>query len=480
MTLNIERYYQEKDSVLNTDTFDRDRFVRMVNKSPNLGDLIQNHSEGNPDFPALMGDVWASLYKTKPALKSFEEEESSSEEWTSPINYPLIKRLMSEDAFHDMKTVTTLDEITSAIGSMRVSDMIEEWLYQQMEENQELKNQMDNYIQQKEQGIEPSQVDSEKLQAIIEGQVEQNGDQFGKILVQAKEGAKEAKDNLKSLFGSAGNQDGDLEEVPLSDKIALAEKISMDKSFKKIAEWAGHFKAIARKKQKSKHKDSVERSGVTLGSDLERLLPQELAMFSAPSTKKDFMRRYVEGQTMMYSPKGKESLGKGPILLCLDQSGSMKSLDPQSKGFSLALAMIARKQKRDFVMICFSNNVQRVFDFPKGKISISDLVEMATFFAGGGTQYVPPLREAMKMIAERSHLKKADIVFVTDGNPEDAYYVEKKITPEIKEFQKQYETQVLSLLIGSQVSQQHVKNFSNKVLLASDFTSEDATDIFSL
>ncbi|WP_443258258.1 vWA domain-containing protein [Virgibacillus sp. L01] len=67
------------------------------------------------------------------------------------------------------------------------------------------------------------------------------------------------------------------------------------------------------------------------------------------------MRKFVEGQTMVYDKKGKETLGKGPIILCLDESGSMRDLESQSKGFALALISYAKKQKRDFALISFSN-----------------------------------------------------------------------------------------------------------------------------
>ncbi|MBD7982977.1 hypothetical protein H9649_00170 [Sporosarcina sp. Sa2YVA2] len=136
---------------------------------------------------------------------------------------------------------------------------------------------------------------------------------------------------MKSLLGGtgAGNGDKELKKVPLRDQIALAEKIVSDKKMKVIAEWAGSFKQIARKKQKSKHNEAMERSGVTLGNEIERLLPMELGLYTHATTKNDFLLRYIEGQTMQYEQKGQEVLGKGPIVLCLDQSGSMSKLDTQ-------------------------------------------------------------------------------------------------------------------------------------------------------
>src|SRR5699024_737650 len=112
-------------------------------------------------------------------------------------------------------------------------------------------------------------------------------------------------------------------------------------------------KQIAKNKQKSKHTDSMERKGVTIGSDIEMMLPSELALYKHNSTKQDFLRRFAEGQVMQYDNEAKEKLGEGPIIICLDQSGSMTHLDEQSKGFVLALMGIAKKQKRYFVLFPF-------------------------------------------------------------------------------------------------------------------------------
>ena len=119
---------------------------------------------------------------------------------------------------------------------------------------------------------------------------------------------------------------------------------------------------------------------MTFGNDIERLLPQELGQYIKPGTRLDFLKRYAEGQTMIYSPKGKETLGKGPIVICLDESGSMSSQINQAKGFCLALAMIAKKQKRDFCVIPFSNKTGEKIDCPRGKVTTAHVLKMANNF----------------------------------------------------------------------------------------------------
>ncbi len=57
----------------------------------------------------------------------------------------------------------------------------------------------------------------------------------------------------------------ELKKVPLRNQLSLAEKIASDKKMKEIADWAGRFKHIARKKHKTNYSDSMDRNGVTIG-----------------------------------------------------------------------------------------------------------------------------------------------------------------------------------------------------------------------
>nr|WP_246021036.1 hypothetical protein [Paenibacillus lentus] len=162
----------------------------------------------------------------------------------------------------------------------------------------------------------------------------------------------------------------ELKKVPLKDQLILAERLSHDKKMKDIARWAGRMKVIANRKQRSKYKDAINRNGIKQGNAVEQLLPMELGSYASPTTRMDFLRRYVEGQTLQYDTKGPEQLGKGPIILCLDQSGSMRGRDTISKGFALALMSIARKQRRDFAWIPFSSHAADPLIYERGKILI--------------------------------------------------------------------------------------------------------------
>ena len=70
---------------------------------------------------------------------------------------------------------------------------------------------------------------------------------------------------------------------------------------------------------------------------------------------------------------------------------------------------IARKQRRDFAWIPFSSNAAAPLIYERGKITVQDMIQLATIFLGGGTSFEPPLRVASQVI-QQSRFNQADIV----------------------------------------------------------------------
>lgn len=466
-------------SVLNTDAFDRRRFREVFEMSAQLQKI--RGASALPMFEHLLADIWASLYKMKPQMRTGEVAHDLI------VNQLLMQKIMGEAHFMNYRKFTRLDDLTSAIGTVKIGEKVNEWLAEQMPLDTELLDEFQE-IQMSEQLLQKDAMYENKhakLQADINNSVkdlseklqktmQHSRDNFSITIEQAMEETKQVRESLKSLLGgtSAGSGDAELKKLPLRDQISLAEKIASTQHMKEIADWAGRFKQIARKKQKFKHSESVERSGVMFGNAIERLLPTELVLYTHPITRIDFLRRFAEGQTMQYQQKGKERLGKGPIVLCLDQSGSMYKLDSQSKGFALALMSIARRQSRDFCLIVFSTRTQ-VYNYAKGNMKTADIINLAQTFLGGGTDFTLPLHAAVDIINE-SRFKQADVVFVTDGENEvkESFlkvFNEKKYTKDFK---------VLSLIIGSETDS--VVPFSDKVVSVTDFNEDGSFTAFEL
>lgn len=479
-------------SVLNTDSFDNRRFKEISNMSMKMKELNDQGKSHLPTFPDLLGDIWASLYKVKPEIREKVSEGLET-------NRTLMQNIMNDKSFQTFREVSRLDALTSAVGTVNFGEKTSEWLLEQEQRNEELHRLMDEARRQQEklqqqidktgqndkdqpkngeQSAERKQAQQALEQALQQTAqaLQSNTTGFSQTMAEAVRETRQTKENMKSLLSGtkAGSGEAEMKKMPLRDQIALAEKLSENKKLKEIAQWAGRFKQIARKKQKSKHEDSVERSGVTIGNQVERLMPMELAQYASPVTKTDFLRRFAEGETLQYQQKGKESLGKGPIILCLDQSGSMSDLDTQSKGFTLALMSIARRQKRDFTLILFSTQAITL-EYESGKITPNDMAELATTFLGGGTKFDRPLESALNVI-EKSRYKKADIVFVTDGEDN---FLKPSVIERVNHKKREKEFSILSILLGTEYKET-VRRFADKIVKAEDLTDEASQTAFKI
>ncbi|WP_303969056.1 VWA domain-containing protein [Sporosarcina ureae] len=469
-------------SVLNTDAYDKRRFKELFEMSEGLQKVRE---EGQlPTTESLLGDIWAALYKMKPKILK---------EGINPAlkpNRTILEKLMSDEHFEEYRSFTKLDDLAATVCTVKFGEKINVWLAEakaldddllkQMEAVESLQDDVPFEQADEEQGeIEDGPVQeladaTDKLNDKLELTLETNGERFLQAIDEAVDETIKVKDSLISLMGgsTAGKGDAELKKVPLREQLAIADQVAMDPKMQEIAEWAGRFQEIAREKQKTDYIEAMERRGVTMGSELERLLPMELGLYSNKKTKKDFLRRFAEGETMQFEQKKRENLGKGPIIFCLDQSGSMKLLDNQSKGFILALLSIAKKQRRDLCVLLFSTTIQKD-TFVKGKITSNELARLARTYLGGGTDFSLSLQGALEVI-EESTFKNADVIFVSDGEDEmsEAFLIK------FNEKKKQKEFNVLTLVLGSDTT--IAESFSDRVIHVTDFEDEGSFVAFEI
>lgn len=505
---------KKETSVLNTDAFDKRRFEQIYDISKGLQEIEK--AEEIPFFKELLGDIWASLYKMNPKLK----EEDAIPDHLQP-NKQLIQRMMNEESYQEYRESTRLDDLLSAIGTLKFGEQTHKWLKEQREKNQAIQEQIEKIQQlmkkmerqQKQQENKQDNQQSDQLDNQENNQQQQedgagqdgqgkggnkteqslnqamsdlakqlsqslnnNTQSFSQAISQAVNDTKEAKKGIESLLGGiqAGSGKRELQKLPLRQKIALAEVLSHDRKLKEIAKWAGRFRHIAKTKQKMKYKHSTEQSGVETGDDLERLLPSELVQYKNPKIKKEFLRKLSEKETLQYEQKGKESLGQGSIILCLDQSGSMRNLETQSKGFALALMAIAKKQKRNFAYIPFSSGVGEIRQFQKGNIKLDEIIEIAREFLNGGTNFQEPLRGALNII-KKDKFKDADIIFITDGEA----FLANTFIQKYNDIKKEKNFHLLSLIIGHG-NAMHIKKVSDRLIKVTDLNDEGSFTAFEI
>ena len=130
------------------------------------------------------------------------------------------------------------------------------------------------------------------------------------------------------------------------------------------------------------------------------------------------LRRLAERQTMAREYASNEHLGKGPVVICVDESGSMTGERiAQAKAFCLAMVWIARHQKRDCLLVAFAGSSYSRNLLVNGRTPQVQIVEWLFQFMGGGTVFTVPLSKVPNKLWKQYKLKdgETDMFLLTDG-----------------------------------------------------------------
>ena len=237
----------------------------------------------------------------------------------------------------------------------------------------------------------------------------------GKAVVEASKEVSDLKDAATAMGLGPG-------EPGSNDPRAIAElfrRVRNDPALRRISELAGRFRRVAQSKQRQKVSHGLDDVvGVEPGGDIGRLLPSELVRLAVPELELDTLRRLVERQTLCREHHAVEPVGKGPVLIVTDQSGSMEGAKAHTaKALALALAWVARQQRRWAGLVAYSGGSgERLLALPPGRWDESALCDWLAAFIGRGSDLDLPIEELPRMYKEiGAPTGVTDVVMVTDA-----------------------------------------------------------------
>lgn len=236
-------------------------------------------------------------------------------------------------------------------------------------------------------------------------------------------GAVEDMQAAADMFGTSDEQLNGVKTMTVEDKLKLAERVKSSRKLKDLAALAGRFSRIALQKRAQTTKEiPQEISDITIGRDVAKALPCELVLAAHPATAGIFYEKVASGKLLQYEYDAEEKLGGGPIIICLDGSGSMAGpREAWSKAIIMAYMSVAQKEKRDVMVYEFAHAGHfRIFTFPyrsaPNEVKRSDVFELVETMLDGGTELMEPLTWAAAQIQPASaRWERADIVMITDG-----------------------------------------------------------------
>jgi len=181
----------------------------------------------------------------------------------------------------------------------------------------------------------------------------------------------------------------------------------------------------------------METRGIIRSDDISRMLPSELVFLGHQQLKMLWHARRAEKALLTYRVEGvlsehvltekevleskqqpgkKEHLERGPIIVCLDTSGSMQGTPEMvAKALTLEAMRVALTEKRACYLYAFSGP-QQVIEHQL-ELTEQGLTKFMAFLIQsfhGGTDIQAPLEKAVAKL-DTEEWKRADIMIVTDG-----------------------------------------------------------------
>ena len=172
---------------------------------------------------------------------------------------------------------------------------------------------------------------------------------------------------------------------------------------------SGHFPTAAKS----------DITGITIGDNLSSLLPSETALLSCSATQPTFYHNYVEKRLQIFASASSGNAPvthqDGPVIICLDTSGSMRGEKVEiACNLTMAITIIAQRRKRDVLVIKYSD-WHFLLKVTKLSRQREDLVKFLSSYQGCGNAENELFRWLFKdILPNEKAFDTADILCITD------------------------------------------------------------------
>lgn len=179
-----------------------------------------------------------------------------------------------------------------------------------------------------------------------------------------------------------------------------------------------------------------ELTGIRFSASIERMLAGEAVLLHHPLGRRLWRARHAEGRLLAHDSEAvlidwradplaerrgaaarpaADERERGPIVLCLDTSGSMRGAPEQvAKAVTIAALRVAHAEQRGCKLIAFGGPGELLERDLHGPGGLQSLLELMGQAFDGGTDVQTPIETAIDRVHE-SAWASADLLIVSDG-----------------------------------------------------------------
>jgi uncharacterized protein with von Willebrand factor type A (vWA) domain len=486
-------------SSVKLDYIDKEIFKDALRDAEKLRETIEENNERTPFFEKLSEDLFNALYKVAPKVHNEENVAVSLK-----LENKILKRLIDNENFNKLRKNTACDLFNSTYALSMFLDKareILENLAKQSEAHRFLMDNINTAIACQEQLMEVSQqlmydpedddlkeqvcdlkklidkADSNILKAQKKGteivDIKKISDSLKDVLAEVQKKLSKDWGLMKSfvtLPKAPGDENGKLQKVSYEEKLEFAKILTKSSIIKHISKRLGKMRTYIEDINKNPGKYGLTIAGVGIGNSINRILSCEKVLLSDRDLENQFYKKYLNKTLLQYEVQGEDEIN-GPLIACIDNSESMKGKKEYfAKAIAISMLQIAAKAKRAYRCVLFDNTVNKVIDSKKNEYNLKKIIEIAETFYGGGTEFEPPLEKALETLSNHK-FKKADILFITDGEP--VKFLSMEFRKKLEALKKKRKFIIHGIIIGA-ANDKYMMEFCDYIIRFDDLADEKA------
>jgi len=410
------------NSAIVHDPFDEEAFAEILPKAAGLRLLLSENEL--PVANELAFDLFCSFYKYFVKLRLPAEITRECQG-----NRDLLGRALGLREHEKLRGFTRLKPAETALATELVLDA----LLQEMAHAQSASEESAAPQETRDASTEPARhVTTQRLREVL----------------------KDAREDLQSvteLIAAWSAGPGQETRLPAELKLRLMRDVVRNPRLRMIALLFGRYRRIGlRERTLPAMRASQEVVDFVQGGDVARALAGELSSFAMKEREDLFYSKVVTRSLLIYELWRREEEPRA-VYLCIDNSGSMAGeKEVWAKASALALAHLALTEDRPVEVVLFGDaadplRVVSMRPTDAGSTRLEKILDVASYFLGGGTDFVKPLSHVLDAI-EAAHYTGNDLLFVSDG----LCPIPEEFIRRFREAKARYDLRMTSVLIGEE------------------------------
>ena len=420
-----------------------DDLLERETEAPRVSSFINDGTAAFDGLSSVARDMFHALYAIKPRRNAEDTLTAAARKF----NLPLLDKMCKDEKYPTLRKLCAGRELVAFEAMKPFVEQMLSWLellcgesgkkldaLRRMEDRQDKDIDRLRELHEQAKSVHTALSDKEQREVLyLAQQTTKREKQIAYLSDAADRQAHRASESLQESISIAiaaaidraeqlayavaawGSDDG-TEAANAANK-ALIDRVKQSNSLRQIVKYLGRFRDLFENLRKNSFAfGRGDKYDITLGNDFSRAVSSEYAYLALPETVPLFIQKVQRKALKQYRKRECTTKGYGDIIICLDESGSMRG-EPiaWAKALALVLAEAVQRNRRSCAVIRFSSAGQvEAHIFRAGQYTTEDVFAMCESFFGGGTEYEAPLTKAVALI-ENDGFENADIVMLTDG-----------------------------------------------------------------